>query len=363
MACLLQGTALPNIKTSTCTATTAPAFYNTYLQNLATCGAKAAQNAQYVGAQPLQTQAFQTAQANAGNYQPALTAATGAAQNVAGACVSKLAQNYMSPYTQDVVNAIGNLGQSNIAQNLAPGATAGLVGSGQFGSSRGTAALGNVLANAGLGITAQQACALQKGYTTALCTAQKQIQDQLAASQQLGNLATTTGALNTQCLNNLSTLGAQQQTIAQNAQLFPMQQLTSESALLKGFTVPTSTSSKYCGPIPGAYNTSPLAQIAGLGSLATGILGKCGISLSCNAALKKIVSGATGALSGGSGSGSSSTTGCSATQGTLTNGYTYSNGPNGLVVTTPDGQTLTGNAALDQIASGYQQAGSCCQGT
>jgi hypothetical protein len=131
-----------------------------------------------------------------------------------------------------------------------------------------------------------------------LCTAQKQIQDQLAASQQLGNLATTTGALNTQCLNNLSTLGAQQQTILQNAQNYPMQQLTNESALLKGYTIPTSTSSKYCGPIPGAYNTSPLAQIAGLGSLATGLLGKCGISLSCNSALKKLISGGAGALSG-----------------------------------------------------------------
>ena len=297
MACLLQGTPLPNIKTTQSTATTAPTFYNTYLQQLATCGAKAAQNAQYVGAQPLQTQAFNQAQANAGSYQPALSGALTTAQGVAGQCISKLAQNYMNPYTQQVVNAIGNLGQANIAQNLAPGATAGIVGSGGFGSSRGQQALGNVLANAGLGITAQQACALQKGYNTALCSAQKQITDQLAASQQLGNLATTTGALNTQCLNNLATLGGQQQTIAQNAQLFPLQNQVTEASILKGLTVPTSTSSQYCGPIPGAYNNSPLAQIAGLGSLAQGILGKCGASLS---GLSKLFPN-LGASGGGSG--------------------------------------------------------------
>jgi hypothetical protein len=326
MACLFQGTALPSIKTTQSTATNAPAFYNTYLQQLATCGAKAAQNAQYVGAQPLQTQAFNTAQANAGAYQPTLNSAVNTAQGAAGQCISQLAQNYMNPYTNQVVNAIGNLGQANIAQNLAPGATAGIVGSGGFGSSRGDQALGSVLANAGLGITAQQACALQKGYNTALCTAQKQITDQLAASQQLGNLATTTGALNTQCLNNLATLGAQQQTIGQNAQLFPLQNQVTEAGILKGLTVPTSTTSQYCGPIPGAYNNSPLAQIAGLGSLAQGVIGKCGASLS---GLKNIFPSLSGSGTVSNPDGSTSTTNA---DGTVTTTW-----PNGNVETTTAG--------------------------
>jgi hypothetical protein len=389
MGCLLQGTALPNIKTTQCTSTTAPAFYNTYLQQLAGCGAKAAQNSQYIGAQPLQTQAFNTAASTQGQYQPMINqaqsqyfqasninpsaAATntitqalgnnavgaaspylssaanvntlGAAQpylNLAAQGTCQTVKNFMNPYTQCVVNAIGNLGQANIAQNLAPGANAGLVGSGQFGSSRGTQALGQVLSNAGLGITAQQACALKSGYTQAMCAAQKQaalygqlgstagslanqqaqnelaagsalgqltnqqMQNQLAAGQlqgclayktqagmlnagnALSNLATTQGALNTQCLNNLATLGAQQQQIAQGAQCYGLNQLAKESNLIKGLTVPTSTSSKYCGPIPGAYNNSPLSQIAGLGSFAQGIFGKCGVKLSSIGDLSKI---------------------------------------------------------------------------
>ena len=158
-----------------------------------------------------------------------------------------------------LADAIGNYGHANIAQNLAPQATAGIVGSGQFGSSRGAGALGQVLANADLGITQQQQQAMQQDMS-----------NKIAASQQLGNLATSTQNLGLGDVNALATLGGQQQTIAQNQQLFPMQQLTSESNLLKGATIPTATSSSYTGPIPGAYNTSPLAQIAGVGSVLAG---------------------------------------------------------------------------------------------
>jgi len=52
--------------------------------------------------------------------------------------------------------------------------------------------------------------------------------------------------------------------------LFPMTQLTAESNLLKGATIPTATSSSYTGPIPGAYNASPLSQISGIGATIAG---------------------------------------------------------------------------------------------
>lgn len=242
---LTQGTALPNITTTQQQATATPTFYTDYLNQLAKQGASAAQNAQYVGPTALQQQAFQQAGQNVGNYQNALTSAMNLAGQVGS---SNLAQ------------AVGDLGRYNIAQNLAPQATAGIVGSGQFGSRRGAGALGQVLAGADLAITQQQQEALQRDYA-----------NKLAASQQFGNLATQTQALGLGDVNALATLGEQQRTLAQNQQLFPMQQLTAQSALLRGQTIPTSTASSYTGPIPGAYNASPLAQIAGLGSLATGI--------------------------------------------------------------------------------------------
>ena len=241
---LTQGTALPNITTSQQQATATPQFYTDYLNQLATNGATAAQGAQYIGATPLQEQAFQQVDQNTGNYQPALTNATNLASSVGGTSLA---------------DAIGNYGQANIAANLAPQATAGIVGSGQFGSKRGAQALGQTLANADLGILAQQQTALQQDQA-----------NKIAAANSLGNLATTTQNLGLGDVNALSTLGAQQQTIAQNQQLFPMAQLTAESNLLKGATIPTSTSSSYTGPIPGAYNNSPLSQIAGVGSVLAG---------------------------------------------------------------------------------------------
>jgi hypothetical protein len=240
-----QGAPLPNITTTQQQVTAAPAFYTDYLNQLAKQGASTAQNAQYVGATDLQNQAFNQTAQNVGNYQPALQSAINMAQNVGDSNLYK---------------AVGELGQANIARNLAPQATAGIVGSGQFGSKRGAAALGDTIANAQLGITAQQATALQQD-----------MQNRIAAAQQLGNLATTTQQLGLGDINALATMGGQKQTIAQNEQLFPMQQLTNQSQLLRGYTIPTSTGSSYTGPIPGAYSASPLQQIAGLGALGAGI--------------------------------------------------------------------------------------------
>ena len=101
--------------------------------------------------------------------------------------------------------------------------------------------------------------------------AQNQQQLGLSAGSQLANLAGQQQNLGLQDVNALSTLGAQQQQIAQNQQLFPLQNLTTESNIMKGLTVPTSVSSQYSGPMPGAYQASPLQQIAGLGSTLQGL--------------------------------------------------------------------------------------------
>ena len=268
MADLFQGSALPNVSTTQTQQTTAPDYYNNYLSNLASQGQTAAQNAQYVGPTGLQNQAFSQVAQNVGNYQPYLNqAASLTGQAAQGPDVNQ----FMNPYTQDVVNQIGVLGQRNIQENLAPQATAGAVGTGQFGSQRGAQVLGNTLRDAATNITAQQQQALQQGYAQALQAAQNQQQLGLSAGSQLANLAGQQQNLGLQDVNALSTLGAQQQQIAQNQQLFPLQNLTTESNIMKGLTVPTSVSSQYSGPMPGAYQASPLQQIAGLGSTLQGL--------------------------------------------------------------------------------------------
>jgi len=238
-----QGSILPNVTSTQQQVTAAPSFYTDYLNQLASKGQQAASGSQYVGAQPLQEQAFNQVAQNVGNYQPTLQSAINLAGSVGQ---SNLAQ------------AIGDVGQANIANYLAPQATAGLVGSGQFGSSRGARALGDTISNAELGITAQQAQAMQQDYA-----------NRLAAAQQLGSLAGQTQALGLGDINALSSLGGQQQTIKQNEQLFPMQQLTNESQLLRGYTIPTSVSASQTGPgQQGQFAMSPLQQIATIGTLA-----------------------------------------------------------------------------------------------
>lgn len=265
-----QGAALPNITTTQQQATAAPAWYMDYLNSLAGTSTQAGANAQYIGAQPLQQQAFNQTAANVGNYQPNLQSANALTMNAATTGAPDLAQGYMNPYMRNVVDEAGRLGLQNIRNTISPQATAGAVGSGQFGSTRGANVLGQNVTNALQNLGGQQQGLLAAGYQNALTTAQADLQRQMMGGSQMGALGTTTQQLGMGDVNALSTMGGQQQQMAQNQQLFPLQVAAQQAALMKGFTIPTSVSSTYTGPIPGAYQTSPLMQ---LGSLGTGIAG------------------------------------------------------------------------------------------
>ena len=265
-----QGAALPNITTTQQQATAAPAWYMDYLNNLAGTSTAAGANAQYIGAQPLQTQAFNQTAANVGNYLPNLNSANALTMNAATMGAPQLAQSYMNPYINNVVDEAGRLGLQNIRNTISPQATAGAVGSGQFGSTRGANVLGQNVTNALQNLGGQQQGLLASGYQNAMTAAQADLQRQMMGGSQMGALATTTQNLGMGDVNALSTMGGQQQQMAQNQQLFPLQVAAQQAALMKGFTIPTSVSSTYTGPIPGAYQTSPLSQ---LGSLGSGILG------------------------------------------------------------------------------------------
>jgi hypothetical protein len=187
----------------------------------------------------------------------------------------------MSPYTTGVVNQIGNIGQRNIMQNLAPQATAGGVGSGQFGSKRGSEVLAQTIQNANRDILGQQTSSMDKAYQNAIDAAikQNQIQSQLAttaanaasqgqtnltqAGQAQGQLASTNQALSLADINARATLGEQQRTIAQNKELFPLSNLSTLSTILRGYNVPTSTKT--------TAEMSPLSALAGIGTGALGM--------------------------------------------------------------------------------------------
>lgn len=312
-------------------ATQAPGYYSDYLSNLANKATSAAGSAQFAGATPLQQQAFSTVGCASTAYKPTMAqagATLGAAGTMAQRCAPLTAaqpylggataplagrtQTLMNPYVKCVVNSIGTLGQQNIQQNLAPMATAGAVGSGQFGSQRGAQVLGQTLANANQQILSQQAQALMCGYKTAQCGALRQgalcaqagsTAGNLASTgaQNLANIGTAQSNLAATCQNlglagtkALACLGAQQQTINQNQQLFPLTALCKAAGVMKGFSVPTSTTT--------TMNLSTLAGIAALGSTAMGIA-KCP---TLSGAISSGLSGPTNLFTGGGGGGGGS---------------------------------------------------------
>jgi len=314
--------------------TTAPSYYTNYLSNLATQGQAAAAQADYVGAQPLQTKAFEAVCQNFGAQQPSIAAGKSyigqaAGQDVTGAAapylqagtnasplcaarplicqtanlnISCLASQYMSPYIQTAVQGMSDIAQRNIRNNLSPAATAAAVGSGQFGSQRGAQVLGQVNAQAQQDLNAQIANMQNQGYAQALqaatakqgalgnlantTSAAQQAQNaanltagqtaaQAAANQgqllntagtNMGNLAQTGAGMNLACINALSTLGGQQQTIGQNAENFPLTKLASLGSLLQGYSIPVGTKTTLC--------MSPLSSLAAAGSGAMGLY-KC----------------------------------------------------------------------------------------
>lgn len=277
--------------------TTAPDYYTSALSTIANQGKTELGEANYIGATPLQQQAFTSAAANAGAAKPVL----GQSGNVLGAAANtnianaanpylsaaygsnpaQLAQCYMSPYIQNAVQGLSNTAMRNMQQNLSPQATAAAVGSGQFGSQRGAQVLGQVQANAMNDLNSQIANMENAGYANALQagTQRQTLLNQLGttaagaayqcasaknvAGANLANLGKTTTDININCAELLSKLGAECQTIQQNAQCYDLSKLCRYAGIVGKNQVPTGTSTTLC--------MSPWSTASALGAGALGL--------------------------------------------------------------------------------------------
>ena len=310
---IMQGSPLPNITTTQNQVTSAPSWYTDYLSDLAKGVTKGVTGATYANAQPLQTAAFEKAAKTTNTYPGYFDQAMQATSNVGQTDITarpvdpktglpikdgeSRIEQFMNPYTTQVVDALGSLGQRNIQQFLAPQATASAVGTGQFGSKRGAEVLGQAINTGLMNTQAAQSQALQAGYSEALRAAQADQAQKLGAANQYGSLATAGQAANLADINALATMGSQQQTINQNQQLFPLTAANLGAQALRGYNVPTTVANTYTGPIPGAYSASPLAQIAGLGSIIGGV-SNTPFGKAAGTALSKFFTGNTNDTSG-----------------------------------------------------------------
>lgn len=262
MADMFQGEPLPAITTTAQTQTVAPEFYTNYLQDIANLGMAGITQGGVAGLSPLQQQALamapEAAFAGLGTIGTGAELAARAGQTTAPQVVA----DYMNPYTKSVVDEMARLQEQNVQRSILPALQSIGVGSGGYGSQRQIQVGGQTLSDLQRNLLGQQTKALQEGYTQALGASQADLTRGLQAGQALGTLGGQQQTAATTGLGTLSSLGGQEQALAQKMLDYPMTAATQYSQLLRGLTIPTGETKQTTGST--AYAGSPLAQISGL---------------------------------------------------------------------------------------------------
>jgi hypothetical protein len=223
----------------------------------------------------------------------------------------------MNPYTQNVVDEMGRLSQQNVQRNLLPTMKAGFVGSGGLGSQRYASALGQGLADTQTNLTGQQYGALSSGYKSAVDQAIQNAQLENQAAKTQADIASKEQELGLSGASAMTKAGAEKQAYTQSIIDAPLKNAANVSQLLKGYTIPTSTTEDFTGPIAGVYSPSPLSQISGLGTLLAS-----GVKADKTGWLDRMI--ATGSTTPGVSSGSTAS-------GSTPGVYTNSSSPTGFV--------------------------------
>lgn len=309
---LFEGSPPPSTTTYGVAAKDTPAWYSDYTQGLiAKANAIAASPYQsymgprVVGFSPTQKTAYNMATTAAGAYQPYFqnaqmySDAAGSTTGLAAAnpyfsqAAKTLPQgigNYMNPYTDSVVNRIGELSKRQLSENIIPTIQNQFIGGGSFGGSRSGEALSRGMRDLQESTMAQQSQALQQGYT--------QAGQQFGADQtRLAQMGQSAGTLQAADLNRMLELAKTQGTLGQLEQQLGLtgaaavesigqqeQALTQRSldlayqdfqrqrddpynkiafmnAAVRGLELPSRTTTESTGPA-NVYQPSVLAQIA-----------------------------------------------------------------------------------------------------
>ena len=202
-----------------------------YLEELTTAvgGLKAADLSKSLGRQfiagqdPLQTQAQQVALGGIGAYRPFIQGAQQAQTTAAGLTGPTAYQQFMSPYQQDIIDT--TLAEFDVqAQKGIPGIAAQAVSRGVLGGGREGVMRSEYQSASDRNRAALQAQLLGQGFGQAQAAAQQAFMNQQTLGQQQLGLGSAQQGFLGQDVGALSTLGAQNQALAQS-QLSADQQL------------------------------------------------------------------------------------------------------------------------------------------
>lgn len=273
---ITQGAPLPDVTVTTTRADTTPQYYEDYLTGLA----KAGERGMTAGVAPLdilQTTGYGQVQDAAAAYKPGLTEAEQTARAAAGGLDAARIQSLMDPYRQNVVDEMARLQQQNLQRNILPSLKAGFVGQGALGSQRYAGALGQSLADMQANLTGQQYGALSKGYSEAMRAALDEAQLQNEAAKTQMALAKGAQEMGLTGAGALTKAGAERQAYEQAKIDAELKNAVTAAGLLRGFQIPTTQTETRKGPMVGAYQMSPLQQVAGLiGLIGSGAAGTAG---------------------------------------------------------------------------------------
>ena len=262
MADLFQGEALPALTTVTQAQQTAPEFYTNYLQDIANLGQAGVQMGGVAGMSPLQQQALAMAPTVAFSGMGTMGAGAEMAAGAGATTAPQMVNQYMNPYTQNVVDEMARLQNRQIQQSILPSLRGAAGSMGAFGSKRHFDATGETLRDLQSDLLGKQYGALSQGYQNAMTAAQTDLQRAMQSGQVLGGLGQLQSQAGTTGLGTLGTLGGQEQAVAQRMLDYPMAQAQAYSKLLQGYQIPTGETKQTVGST--GYSTSPLAQLTGL---------------------------------------------------------------------------------------------------
>lgn len=278
---LTQGDPLPNIRTTKTVDTTGPDWYTEYLENLAKPGAAliGQSGADLVAPMSeMQTGVLGRAEEELGGYTGTLGDAAQTAELAAAGITPEMIQSFMNPYTTGFTNAQGvrvpgvidemeRLQQQNLQRNLLPSLKGAFGATGATGSQRMLGAMGQMGADVQANLLGQQTKALESGYNAALKAAAEQAGLYRSAAETQRGIGVSELDTKLRELERLYNLGGEEQKLEQAKIMAPLTAAKSAADVYSNLKVPSTVSEEAYAPIPGAYSTSPLAQIAGLGSL------------------------------------------------------------------------------------------------
>lgn len=157
--------------------------------------------------------ALDTAVQNTTALKPGgLTAAQPYLSQAGATSVSGLEQ-YLNPYTQNVINRMGSDAERTLREKLLPAVNDSFISAGQAGSSRNAEILGRTLRDIARDTTDAQMGALQTGYTNAMGASSADQTRFANLASTAGNLGGTDATTGMNIANQLGDLGLAQQTM------------------------------------------------------------------------------------------------------------------------------------------------------